>query len=192
MKSLFIIISLIHFALGEVTGQTLSHPETGLPFIQNYPPQITGGDAQNWQILQDKRGLIYSVNNYGILQYDGQSWRIIPAPNNSRIRALAIDHRGIIYFKAESDFGYLAPDSTGTLRAVSLIPKLKATHRGKGLFYFFLEYFALDEQAVSNLERQISIPESIYCNKCPLYPAGWPFASDAGRFHPNTARGTLI
>jgi len=129
MKSLFIIISLIHFALGEVTGQTLSHPETGLPFIQNYPPQITGGDAQNWQILQDKRGLIYSVNNYGILQYDGQSWRIIPAPNNSRIRALAIDHRGIIYFKAESDFGYLAPDSTGTLRAVSLIPKLKATHQ---------------------------------------------------------------
>ncbi len=125
MKTVFTTFLLLHVTLGWIVGQTHSHPETGLPFIQNYPPQTTGGDAQNWQILQDKRGLMYFVNNYGILQYDGQSWRMIPAPNNSRMRSLAIDGNGRIYFKAESDIGYLTPDSTATLQTVSLIPRLK-------------------------------------------------------------------
>ncbi len=129
IRTLFLPMMLLQLIIGMVSGQTLLHPETGLPFIQNYPPQTTGGDAQNWHILQDKRGLIYSVNNSGILQYDGRSWRMIPAPNNSRMRSLTIDADGILYFRAQSDFGYLAPDSTATLRAVSLISKLKTANR---------------------------------------------------------------
>ncbi|MFQ5709383.1 MAG: triple tyrosine motif-containing protein [bacterium] len=129
MKSLLISILLLQFAVGIVAGQTPAYPETGLPFIQNYPPQTTGGDAQNWQILQDKRGMIYSANSSGILQYDGQSWRIIPPPNHGAIRSLAIDESGTLYFGARSDFGYLAADSAGSLKTVSLLSRLSRADR---------------------------------------------------------------
>ena len=42
-------------------------------------------------------------------------------PNNSIVRSLAVDNDGRIYVAASSDFGYLAPDSTGDMRFVSII-----------------------------------------------------------------------
>ncbi|RMD58052.1 response regulator [Candidatus Parcubacteria bacterium] len=129
MRKSFVSILLLQFTIGILLGQTHAHPETGLPFIQNYPPQTTGGEAQNWQILQDKRGLIYSANSSGILQYDGQSWRIIPSPNHGAVRSLAIDQRGTVYFGAAGDFGYLAADSAGRLKTVSLASRLRPADR---------------------------------------------------------------
>ncbi len=115
--------------LNWLPGNTRASSETGLPFIQNYSPQSIGGDAQNWQILQDKNGLIYSANSLGILQYDGQSWRVIPSPNYSAIRSLGIDTSGIVYFGANGDFGYLSADATGRLQALSIIEHLKPADR---------------------------------------------------------------
>ena len=124
-KTLLISILLFQCTIGVVSGQAPSHPEAGLPFIQNFPPQITGGAAQNWQILQDSAGMMYAANSSGILQYDGQTWRTIPAPNRGSIRSLGIDQEGTVYFGARSDFGYLAADSSGTLHSVSLASRLK-------------------------------------------------------------------
>ena len=129
MKTALTTLFLLPFTIGLGSGQTPAQLETGLPFIQNFPPQTTGGDAQNWQVVQDKRGLIYSANRSGILQYDGQSWRIISAPNHSAIRSLAIDELGTVYYGATGDFGYLAADSGGTLKTVSLVPMLKPKDR---------------------------------------------------------------
>ncbi len=125
IKTAFISIWLFLFTNGLVFGQAPSHPEAGLPFIQNFHPQITGGMAQNWQIIQDTLGMVYSANGSGILQYDGQTWRIIPAPNRGSIRSLALGKDGTVYFGARSDFGYLTADSSGTLRSVSLASRLK-------------------------------------------------------------------
>ncbi len=121
---------LLPLAASVLLGQTPPRLETGLPFIQNYPPQTTGGLAQNWQMVQDRRGLIYAANFSGVLQYDGQSWRIIPTPNHNAVRTLAIGLDGAVYFGANSDFGYLAADSTGKLKAVSLLSRLKPADRG--------------------------------------------------------------
>ena len=100
-----------------------------MPFIQNYSPQSIGGDAQNWQILQDRQGLIYAANSTGILQYDGHSWRLIPSPNSSAIRSLSMGENGTVYFGANGDFGYLEVDANGILKTVSLIDNLNPVDR---------------------------------------------------------------
>lgn len=42
-----------------------------LPEITNYSKQVYGAGTQNWNIGQDKRGIIYIANNEGLLSFDG-------------------------------------------------------------------------------------------------------------------------
>lgn len=96
-------------------------PELGRPFIRNYTPKEYGAAPSNWAIVQDKRGIIYFGNAEGLLEYDGASWRRIATPNRTVVRSLAIDQNDRIYVGEVGTFGYLAPDSLGTLRYVSLL-----------------------------------------------------------------------
>ncbi|MBN2433190.1 MAG: response regulator [Acidobacteria bacterium] len=96
--------------------------EIGIPFIQNFTPQVYRGSAQNWSIVQDPRGVMYFGNgDEGVLEYDGSSWRFIKIPNQSTVRALAIGDDGIIYVGAVGEFGLLEPGDKGELRYVSLV-----------------------------------------------------------------------
>ncbi|MCK5171446.1 MAG: hypothetical protein KAQ75_16320, partial [Bacteroidales bacterium] len=95
-------------------------------FIQNYNDEDynTPGN-QTWTIIQDQRGVMYFGNNNGILEFDGNRWRLIEIPNKSAIRSLAIDDStGRIYVGAVGDFGYLQPDSIGTLQYISFFDKI--------------------------------------------------------------------
>jgi len=64
-----------------------------------------------------------------VLEYDGVSWRLISTPNKSGVRSLAIDANGRIYVGAVGDLGYLAPDSVGDLRFVSLLDHVLPENR---------------------------------------------------------------
>ena len=64
--------------------------ETGLPLLKNYKPKDYNAGSQNWALLQDNRGLIYSGNNAGVLEYDGVSWRTIRTANQSVVRSMAL------------------------------------------------------------------------------------------------------
>ncbi len=64
---------------------------------------------------------MYFANRNGVLEYDGVSWRLIKMPNLSVVRSLDADQNGRIYVGAQNEFGYLAPDSIGQMRYVSLI-----------------------------------------------------------------------
>ena len=100
--------------------------ERGGPFIHNYKPSDYGGSAQNWAVLQDKRGVMYfgSSAGLGVLEFDGKYWRTIPMPNHSTVRSLAMDENGTIYVGAVGEFGYLAVDNTGKSTYVSLSDRL--------------------------------------------------------------------
>ena len=95
--------------------------EAGRPFIRNYSPKEYDAHPQNWAIVQDQRGVMYFGNGLGVLEYDAVSWRLIVLPNKSVVRSLDLDEHGRIYVGAQGDFGYLAPDSVGQLRFVSLL-----------------------------------------------------------------------
>ena len=115
-------------AAGQVGGAAsrgLTHPEMGLPLVSvHYAPQEYEQQPTNWGVVQDSRGLIYAANNDGILQYDGSTWRLIPTVTNTVVRSLAVSPDDTVYAGTQGDFGYLKPDSSGSLRYVSLVGKV--------------------------------------------------------------------
>src|SRR6476660_7053740 len=65
-----------------------------MPCIVNYSRQAYNGGSQNWDIAQDKNGIVYFANNQGLLSFDGTFWRKYPLPNKTIVRSVAIDHDG--------------------------------------------------------------------------------------------------
>jgi serine phosphatase RsbU (regulator of sigma subunit)/ligand-binding sensor domain-containing protein len=104
--------------------------QMGTPFIVNFTPDVYNSQPQNWAIVQDSRGILYFGNGpeTGVMEYDGSQWRIINVSNNSTARSLAIDSTGRIYVGASGEFGYLAADSTGSLKYVSLFHLIHDDH----------------------------------------------------------------
>jgi signal transduction histidine kinase/DNA-binding response OmpR family regulator len=96
----------------------------GRPLIHNYSRRDFGAEVQQWDVVQDARGIMYFANNAGVLEFDGRNWRLIELPSRLGVRALASDPSGTgrIYVGAGGDFGYLAPDSVGQLQFTSLMP----------------------------------------------------------------------
>ncbi|MFZ6013339.1 MAG: ligand-binding sensor domain-containing protein [Bacteroidota bacterium] len=104
-------------------------PIRGLPFVRYFHTIEYKAGIQNWQIAQDKRGLIYIANNFGLLEYDGNSWHTYRVHNGTKVRSVAIDKRGRIYVGCQGDFGYFFPDERGRLTYTSLADSLKGPLR---------------------------------------------------------------
>jgi signal transduction histidine kinase len=110
----------------DTSSTPASRAEWGIPFpSEHYAPQAYGQDTQNWAVAQDDRGLMYVANNDGILEYDGERWRLIPTATGSIVRSLATD--SLVYVGAKGDFGRLRPDSNGVLRYRSLYEHVPAS-----------------------------------------------------------------
>ena len=126
---LFLSLALCGVALGQ--DQRL-HSEVGLPFMgEHYAPWEYQQFPQNWSVTQDANGMTYVANSDGILQYDGVSWHLIPVGDSTFVRSLAADHQSnIVYAGLRGDFGYVTPDSTGTLKYVSLYENVPPQERG--------------------------------------------------------------
>ena len=100
-----------------------------MPVLENHPVKEYSGSVQVWTIIQDRRGLIYFGTSGGdVIQYDGVTWRKIFTPSSS-LRSLAMDEAGKIWVGGTGDFGYLAPDATGTLQFVSILDKVPEDRR---------------------------------------------------------------
>lgn len=106
-----------------------SQKPVGIPFIRNYTPNEYGTSPENWTIAQDKRGVMYFGNASGVIEFDGNEWRLIPVSNNSLVRSIAIDSSGIIYVGAVGEFGFMAPGENGKMSYHSLVDKLPPDER---------------------------------------------------------------
>ncbi|WP_194975070.1 two-component regulator propeller domain-containing protein [Aquiflexum lacus] len=115
-RFLFLILTI-------VSWDTIAQ-SPGLPFSKFYSSKEYQGGIQNFSITQSISGLIYVANNFGLLEYDGTTWRRYSLPNSTKIRDVQIDERGIIYVAGQGEFGYFKPDDTGYLRYHSLLEKL--------------------------------------------------------------------
>ncbi len=103
--------------------------EAGLPFIQAYSASEYGGGEQNWDIVQDKRGVMYFANNAGLLEYDGASWRQTYFASGMTSQTLTKGASGRIWLGGHREFGYMAPDSQGYLQYISLFDHVPARDR---------------------------------------------------------------
>lgn len=140
-KSISLILLLQVWAFS-ISGQ--NSREMGFPYIRNYSPKDYSGDTQNWDILEDDRGIMYFGNNAGVLEFDGAKWRLIQIKNKTVVRGLAKDKQGRIYVGAVGELGYLKPDQKGVLQYVSLVGNLPPDERN------FLDVWHVDQ-----LEDQI-------------------------------------
>jgi len=121
----FLILIFPDKALGQTDqGQN----EIGAPyFFEHFGPEDYQHYPQNWSIIQDRRGVIYAGNTDGVLEFDGVSWRCIVTPTT--VRSLTLGQDGKVYVGISGDFGYLAPDSSGTFGYVSLSDEITVSDR---------------------------------------------------------------
>ncbi|PKP36132.1 MAG: hypothetical protein CVT98_08975, partial [Bacteroidetes bacterium HGW-Bacteroidetes-15] len=96
--------------------------EMGLIQSKYYSPIDYEAGTQNWAVVQDQRGVMYFGNVNGVLEFNGESWNLIPTANQSSVRSLSIDKDGIIYVGGYNELGYLLPDGRGIMHYHSLIP----------------------------------------------------------------------
>ncbi|MGE0078781.1 MAG: ATP-binding protein [Bacteroidales bacterium] len=100
----------------------LSAQEKGLIRSKYYSINDYNASAQNWAALQDNRGVMYFANNSGVLEFDGENWKLFKVANQSSVRSLAIDSKGVVYVGAFGEMGFLQPDSVGNMHYHSLTP----------------------------------------------------------------------
>lgn len=87
----------------------------GLPDIINYSKLSYNAGLQNWDVKQDKNGIVYIANNEGLLSFDGKNWKIYPLPNKTIVRSVEIGTDNKIYVGGQDELGYFAPNANGNL-----------------------------------------------------------------------------
>lgn len=123
LASLLVILAApVAFCQGNAGSAHFPGPtrESGHLFLQVFTHQDYAAHQENWSVAQGHDGLIYVGNDWGILQFDGVSWRLIPTEKNTTVLALDVDRDGRIFVGLENDFGYLAGDSLGRMTYHSL------------------------------------------------------------------------
>ncbi|UIR54688.1 transcriptional regulator [Sphingobacterium sp. SRCM116780] len=90
------------------------------PWIQQYSKFSYKAGNQNWGLAVHPNGFIYVANTEGLLEFDGQSWKLFPLPNKGIIRSVAIATDGKIYTGGYAEFGYWERNGIGPLSYHSL------------------------------------------------------------------------
>ncbi|TVR86292.1 MAG: Y Y Y domain-containing protein [Saprospirales bacterium] len=121
------------------TGLTLSSSAAGLPPVISFSPEDYLADNQNWSITQSSEDHIFVANNKGMLEYNGDSWRLYPTPNESIIRSVYYSD-GRIYSGCFRDFGYWERDLKGKMVYKSLVESLKIEPGDNEEFWTILSY----------------------------------------------------
>ncbi|MFY0255500.1 triple tyrosine motif-containing protein [Chitinophaga sp. 30R24] len=113
-KYLFFLITLLPWS------SLHSQNTIGLPAIINYDKTKYQGNGQTWDIDTDQNGILYFANNEGLITFNGNTWNLLPVPNNTRLRSVKIDADQRIYIGAQDEFGYYQANQRGILQYTSL------------------------------------------------------------------------
>lgn len=95
------------------------------PLVKSYLVSDYNAGIQNWSIAQDKRGVMYFGNNRGLLEFDGNTWRLHELPTKGIVRAVCVSEDGKIYIGSYEEFGYFIRTPYNTLEYHSLKNKVK-------------------------------------------------------------------
>ena len=122
------VTTVLSWLFTALTGhsQTTTATEQGCPFTRYFSAAEYGAHAQNFDIVQDERGLIYVANFAGILEYDGMSWRLITTQQITKVTSLAVEPSGRIVVGTRGEIGFLEPDKNGDMSFAPLTQRLAA------------------------------------------------------------------
>jgi serine phosphatase RsbU (regulator of sigma subunit) len=120
MKKLYQALILLMIAV-----QSYSQ-KSGRTFIRNFPPEEFKAATQNWNVVQDKCGIMYFSNIEGMLEYDGVSWKLNKLPG---LHEILMGSNGQIYAALENDFGVFILDGSGIWQYHSLKSRIPGGDR---------------------------------------------------------------
>lgn len=126
-----ILLNILFFSglLTVYCNTVLAQNGCGLPAVVNYTKFDYHGGSQNWDMGQDKQGVMYFANNEGLLSFDGSHWKLYPLPNSTVIWSLAVSDDGKIYVGGQDEIGYFSPDANGILTYTSLKDNIPEQHK---------------------------------------------------------------
>lgn len=102
---LLFLFSLIAVSYVQPLSLMAEVPLYGIPEIDYFSRRDYHAGTQNWSLSQAANGLLYSANNDGILEYDGDTWRRLPKPEPVVDRSV-LAHGNRIYMGSYNQFGY--------------------------------------------------------------------------------------
>ncbi|MHC0442427.1 triple tyrosine motif-containing protein [Flavobacterium sp. 3-210] len=150
----------------------------GAPFIINYNPKTYKAASENWDVLQDSKGMMFFANHFGIMQFDGVRWSIVTQPENrSMVRSLAIDKKDKMYVGAQGDFGYAIQLPNGQYQYTSLVKLLPESARNFGdvihtvirnnevIFFSYEEIFIYNNNKIKVLKSKEKFDDFFEVNK---------------------------
>ena len=111
---------ILSFAFGCSLTVLNAQNTIGIPNIVNYSKQAYAAGSQNWNIVQDKNGILYFANNDGLLSFDGTAWRTYNLPNKTIARSVAVDDRNRIFVGGQGEIGFFSAGTNGELTYKSL------------------------------------------------------------------------
>jgi diguanylate cyclase (GGDEF)-like protein len=88
--------------------------ERGFPAIEVFEQRTHHGGPQTFDLVQDKRGILYFANLAGVVTYDGAWWRLIRLPNEASSDAMAVDAAGTVVTGSVNEMGYIGSDASGS------------------------------------------------------------------------------
>ncbi|WP_438479958.1 histidine kinase [Oleiharenicola lentus] len=132
---------------GAETTSLSSNPRfTGSPFLRTWQPETYGAAPVNWQIQQHPRTqFLYVGNNYGLLEFDGATWRTYELPGGGPVRSFAIDDTGKVWAGSLDEIVTLTPDAQGKFQVTAVTSQLPPGDR-----------------AIGNVTRALATPQGVY------------------------------
>lgn len=121
-KSFLYTLSFTLFYLLSFSNNTFN---VGIPFSHHFKLRDFKAASQNWTIAQSPLGIMYFGNNDGLLEFDGQNWKLYELPSHSAIRSIYIDESERIFVGGADDFGYFQKNECGVLVYTSLSANLE-------------------------------------------------------------------
>ena len=110
------------------------------PVSYNFSSDDYDGGIQNWQIQQSSDGFIYVANNYGLLEFDGESWNSYQIEDATRSISLYIDPSDRIYIGGQNQMGYFQRNTFGNLYYTSIRDLLPEEERNIDNIWHIIPY----------------------------------------------------
>jgi len=108
----------------------------GSPFVNVIRPRAIEESAeaivgpQIFGIATHPRGFVLMANNYGLLTYDGGSWRLMPLGRSAVALSVGVTRDGRIFAGGSRTFGEVVEDPTGELIYQPLETRVGPADRG--------------------------------------------------------------
>lgn len=131
------------------------------PFVKNYTPKDYNAFFQNWDAVQDKKGVMYFANNYGVLVFSGNKWDVIGATNGSIIRSLVLNNEGKVVAGGYNEIGIIESDKQGNPAFNSITTSLAEEFQDFGSVWNIVQlknstYFSTDRYILKYENNKLS------------------------------------